>query len=119
MRAIAQLATELSILCGGCTLTPQGMNLAGMGGYAVSLHPEQEVTTKHIGPDDFEYFMRRNRTLLRQPGSCIGAWKDESTQTYYLDVIHVVDDLDEAKRLGKEKNQLAIFDLGAMEEIRL
>ena len=119
MREVAQLAADLTKTRGGVTLTPQGTNLAGIGGYAVSIYPEMEVTMKSIDADDFEYFLRRNRSLLRESGSCLGAWKDETTNVYYLDVVCVVDNLDEAKRLGHEWGQLAVFDLGKMEEIRL
>lgn len=47
----------------------------------------------------------------------VGVWYDKGF--VYLDVVNVVEDRDEAIRLGRERSQLAIYDLSAGAEIRL
>ena len=41
----------------------------------------------------------------------VGVWLDTGTNKYYLDVSENVKDLDEAKRLGEERDQIAIWDV--------
>ena len=41
----------------------------------------------------------------------VGVWLDSDTNKYYLDVSENVADLDEAKRLGVERDQIAIWDI--------
>ena len=38
---------------------------------------------------------------------------------YYFDAVIIVNDLETAKRLGRENKQIAIFDLENLQEIRL
>lgn len=49
----------------------------------------------------------------------VGGWLDEETGKFYFDATFVVDDLEEAKELGRRNGQIAIFDLANGEEIRL
>lgn len=48
----------------------------------------------------------------------VGAWHDVDG-TIYLDVVDVIDDLDTAVRIGRERGEIAIFDLATLTEIRL
>lgn len=41
----------------------------------------------------------------------VGGWLDEESGLYYYDSIRIFTDLEEAKRFGRENNQIAIFDL--------
>jgi len=49
----------------------------------------------------------------------VGGWKNSDNRKYYFDSITVFENRDEAIRFGKENNQLAIFDLDSLTEIRL
>lgn len=48
-----------------------------------------------------------------------GGWLDSKTNKFYFDATIICDDLETAKELGRRNNQLAIFDLENLEEIRL
>ena len=51
--------------------------------------------------------------------NAIGGWYNSENKQYYFDATIVVNDLQEAIRLGKANKQIAIFDLNNMQEIRL
>lgn len=83
-------------------------------GFAVAL----EITQNSHGIDGLESVI--NIVTSGATGAtCIGGWLDESTGLYYWDATVIVDDLDAAIALGRLQNQIAIFDLNNMQEIRL
>lgn len=49
----------------------------------------------------------------------IGGWLDSATGIYYSDCSVVCDDILDAIRMGKDANQIAIFDLNTFTEIRI
>ncbi|WP_372472627.1 hypothetical protein AB4865_07340 [Capnocytophaga sp. ARDL2] len=49
----------------------------------------------------------------------VGGWLDKSENKFYYDAVMIVEDLENAKKLGKENKQLAIFNLETETEIRL
>lgn len=49
----------------------------------------------------------------------VGGWLDRETGKFYYDATIVVNDRAEALALGRANNQIAIFDLANLEEIRL
>lgn len=51
--------------------------------------------------------------------NAFGGWFDSESGKYYWDATVICEDLDTALMLGRRNNQLAIFDLNNMEEIRL
>ena len=51
--------------------------------------------------------------------NAVGGWYNSENKKYYFDATIIVNDLEAAKRLGRENKQIAIFDLNKMEEIRL
>lgn len=51
--------------------------------------------------------------------NAFGGWYNTDNGKYYFDATIVVDDLNEAIELGRLNNQIAIFDLANMKEIRL
>ena len=53
------------------------------------------------------------------PASCVGGWLDTQTGLYYFDATVIIEDRDAAIAFGRLQNQIAIFDLGTMTEIRL
>lgn len=51
--------------------------------------------------------------------NAFGGWYNSENNMYYFDATIIVDDLETAKDIGRLNNQLAIFDLANLEEIRL
>ena len=49
----------------------------------------------------------------------VGGWMNEDDGQYYYDSIRIFTDLEEAKRLGRENKQIAIFDLTNLRLIKL
>lgn len=74
------------------------------------------VPVPQFKAEDILQFIYDNFDLLNEPGRFLGAWVDNGN--VYLDVSNVVDTLEEAIPLAEAAQQLAVFDLGAFEEIR-
>lgn len=51
--------------------------------------------------------------------NAFGGWYNRENNMYYFDATVIVDDLATAKELGRINNQIAIFDLANLTEIRL
>ena len=51
--------------------------------------------------------------------NAFGGWYNTENNQYYFDATVIVNDLEAAKELGRINNQIAIFDLANLEEIRL
>ena len=51
--------------------------------------------------------------------NAFGGWYNSENNMYYYDATVIVDDLATAKELGRINNQIAIFDLANLTEIRL
>lgn len=49
----------------------------------------------------------------------VGGWLNEENGMFYFDSIRIFTNLEEAKRFGRENNQIAIFDIGQMRLIKL
>lgn len=69
------------------------------------------------GEDAMYDWIEEKRDVLSQPGSHIGLWHDTANREVVLDVSQQVDDLDEAIRLGQERNQQAVWDVANGVEI--
>lgn len=54
-----------------------------------------------------------------EPNCVRGGWKDTQNNKNYFDKSLIVNDIKEAIRIGKERNELAIFDIANMNEIRI
>lgn len=72
-------------------------------GYVISI-PE---TQDSFGDQGLKEVLQ---TVL-QRGYCIGGWLNEENGKFYWDASVIVEELEEAKRLGRKFGQLAIFDL--------
>lgn len=72
-----------------------------------------------VSPDTMAAYMNRHSKDLAVETNYFGGWLDRKSGEVYLDISKNVQDLEEAKKLGKDWEQLAIFDLSSMEEIRL
>lgn len=59
------------------------------------------------------------RHTVSDDAAFVGVWVDSASGKVYFDEVRIVEDRDEAIKLGREWGQLAIFDLNEGEEIRL
>ena len=82
------------------------------GGYAVAI----KETQNSFGNEGIKNVLE---AVSKGKANAIGGWYDEQTGLYYYDATLVVPDIETAIRLGIENEQLAIFGLNRMEEIRL
>lgn len=103
---------------GGATYNFHYGDLAGHKLYAVSPFPElgEVVTGKAISADLLRAFINNRKAIWQDVRCNVGTWYDGKSQTY-LDISVALANKADAVALGKRFNQIAIFDLYAMEEI--
>ncbi len=82
-------------------------------GYAVSL----EATQNSFGSEGLARVVTYVTTHTWV--NAYGGWLNTDNGQYYYDATVICTSLEEAKELARENNQIAIFDLENMEEIRL
>lgn len=85
----------------GFTVDSTGKKLKPKSGYAVAIRPIEDITRVNIGED-----------------SAVGFWRDRDG-TAYTDEVKIVEDVAEAIRVGRDNDQIAIWDFANEREIRL
>jgi len=105
--AIANNGISYSISTGNYNVTT---------GYMVSIQG-QEWKVSTINDDILKFYVKHHLNELWDEDRFLGIWLNKGQ--WYLDVSVNVEDLDEALRLGKNNNQIAIWDCAKAEEIRL
>ena len=117
MPDIHELAMSLMVPDGGFSVDLKtGEHITG--GYAVSIEGHELPLKFATSLDLFDYILD-NFDALHQDHRVFGGWHDPESGMVYLDVSEVYPDLDTAKRVAVERNQIAVFDLIAGESIRL
>jgi len=105
---------------GGFTINHLGLEVTK--GFAVSTDPQLTRVIKDIvtASELFQY-VSDNFDVLVDPynGKVFGGWLDTQTGWTYLDVITVVTDREESLRLASMHGEIAVYDLGTHEEIRV
>ena len=106
---------------GGASIDPLS-GLQPTDGYMVAVQGfnEEVPEGEFFGPggaDRLVAWIDKNQEQLSQPGGHIGLWHDTANGEVVLDVSQRVDTLDEAVKLGGERNQQAIWDVANGEEI--
>lgn len=87
------------------------------GGYMVALQgfelkvPVSEFFTGIV----VDYIEQHAQKLMDNPSLCLGTWVNEGI--VYLDLSENIQSRDKALELGKERGQLAIFNLETFEEV--
>lgn len=105
---------------GGVTFNPgeAGFPTEGFAvaypGFELKLRPE-EVTEDRVR----QYIKEHQKALEANPQFHLGGWKNNEDGLFYFDIVQVIPDREEAERIGRRRGELAIFDLGALEEIDL
>ena len=107
---------------GGLTYNPMmNIDLAGQKYFAVAMYPDREkiLTLNEFTVETVRDYLLDNRDLLKDQRNSLGTWLDTETQKIYLDISRTITDKETALKLAKNNNQLAIFDLKNLTEIRL
>lgn len=87
-------------------------NQAQTTGFAVAC----KATQNSFGTEGLE---RVVDFVLKNKVSCIGGWYDAESGLFYYDATIIVDTIDKAILLGQINEQIAVFDLNTMQEVRL
>jgi hypothetical protein len=94
-------------------------------GYALSPYPERSEVhdTKDMSSSVIKTYRDKNADLLGKPDHYLGAWRERAEEgkidRVWLDVSIVKGSKAEAVAVGKEHNQIAMYDLAKGEEIPL
>lgn len=86
-------------------------------GYAVSVHPECEVTLGEATLGDLLLYLALSQDTLSRPNRVFGGWRDPSDGRVYLDVTVVVESLNLALALGRTHDQLAVYDFATGQSV--
>lgn len=114
-----QLATRAVAMGGFTWRTSNGEYPAK--GFAVSVKGPERILDGLSALDIVAFGHEHAQTiaagnLVFSDSVCIGAWLNQATGKWHLDLSVVVKSLDEAMVLGRANNQLAVYDLGAQRE---
>jgi SPP1 gp7 family putative phage head morphogenesis protein len=83
----------------------------GTPGFAVSPYPDKSrVFSRRVDKNDLKQFMKKNSSMLEKDGHGLGVWYDPESKRTFLDVIIVTESRNAAKKLGREHDQISIFD---------
>lgn len=104
----------------GFSVTPTGKQPTS--GFMVSIPGHTRIIDAKAleGPNGHNVikdYAREHATALSAPGAHIGGWTHAGEGKVYLDVSHNVKDSETAVRLGKEHNQIAVWDVKHAKEI--
>jgi hypothetical protein len=106
---------------GGFSITPQGEQPSA--GYMVSVPNRTQIVSEAdlrgpAGREILDNYGRQHADVLNQPGMHVGGWTDKDSGKTYLDVSENIRDRERAVQAGRERNQIAIWDVGKGEEVR-
>jgi hypothetical protein len=105
---------------GGCTLDPRTAQSVGqVDAYAVSRAGYEmrlaELPTAH----EIEQYLASHELTLASEGIYVGAWRDDASGAYYLDLSELIRDRALAEASGRAQRQQCIYHLATGSEIRL
>lgn len=107
---------NLTIKNGGFSLNPDG--LSATSGFMISCKDLYKIALSDLTPDKLNNAIKQATEI----GGYIGGWLDTETNdkdNFYLDISINIKDKDEALKIAKDKNQLAIYDISTGESIYL
>jgi len=114
--SLHSLVEALQVPDGGFTVN--AWTLAPItGGYAVSEHPELQRILGSVREGDLLEYLLTHGEIAEREGNAFGGWTDPADGRIYLDVTTVVDDLDQALKLARENDQLAVWDFASQKSI--
>ena len=103
----------------GSTFTVDGVNRNGTKAASVSIFPERtKIVEGELTKEDIDGYVKENSDIYAGNGDvlAVGTWRNGGTGETYLDV-SVVLPKKEARRLGKDYNQISVWDLEKGKEI--
>ena len=119
----------LQTLKGGFTYHPS-TNSQPDHGYAVAAYKSREeiLDVEEVTPEVISAYIEKNSDVLADDQDAhVGSWNNQEDTTdklgrffrrgVYLDIVHVVEDRDEALAQCLSINDASIFDLGSFETI--
>ena len=89
---------------------PSGGYMVALQGYELKV-PVSEFFTGIVA----DYIGEHAQKLMSNPALCLGTWVNEGI--VYLDLSENVPNREKALELGRERSQLAIFNLETFEEV--
>jgi len=110
-KTLAEILVNEAYLRGGASVYANGSSITS--GFAVG--KTNLFTGKMPENRNIEQI---NEAIKTSKGKAFGSWRD-SDNTLYIDVINIIEDRDEALKIAKALNEIAIYDLNKKEEIRL
>lgn len=114
---VPELAYQQAVANGGVSINLKGDMPSD--GFAYSPYPdaEQVVNRADFTPDVIDAYRSKHFDRLQQPGNVLGIWADGDQ--VYLDISRVGPANGETLNEAIQGEQLAVFDLGRMQEVRL
>jgi ribosomal protein S18 acetylase RimI-like enzyme len=90
-------------------------------GWMVSLpgHEQQYASVPDVTPTGVQRYIDQHEKVLKQNDHYIGGWVDKTSGKTYLDTSKRINDRDAAIAEGRRNKQLAIYNIGSGEEVRL
>ena len=107
----------LTLKQGGCSIQPYYGGKTPEGGYMVALQGHERIISveNFTSIEVVKYLEEHSKLLMENPHLYLGTWVNEGK--VYLDLSENVQDLSVALQRGKERNQLAIFNISTFEEV--
>lgn len=101
---------------GGATRTLHGNS--PQDGFMVSV-PGPEKVLKALTARSVDSFVKAHSEKLSYPGAYLGVWLNEDNGLWYLDISVNVRKRTHALRLGRNWNQIAVWDVAAVKEVKV
>lgn len=113
--------TKATFRDGGATYQPVLLRTPTKG-FPVAMFPERnrQVPAAGFTAEAYNEYERDNLEFIEQDEARhIGTWLDEETDIVHLDVVHVLTDENEARRIAVENGEIAYFSFETMSEVRV
>jgi hypothetical protein len=107
----------------GATITRTGERLARGDGFLVSRAGYETKIDGALSFASFVTLLLEYQTTINESvdlaGCVVGFWYDTESRSWYVDISERIFDRGIAERLGRHRNQIAIFDLSKGEAITI
>ncbi len=88
-------------------------------GYSCAKEENECIVDGKITEYDLLIYMIKYQKDLTKKNAMLGVWYNTENEKTYIDTSFIFENVDDARKFGKENNQLAIFHLDTFTEIRL
>lgn len=115
--SISDQAYKQTVKNGGVTISLQGNEPSNGFAYAPFKDTETIIKKEEFSEKDVTDFIAKHKEKLSKDGNHLGLWEDDGN--IYIDISKVGDPTADTLEKAMSAQQLAVFDLGAFEEITL